>query len=65
MSLISLLITLVTIGVLLWMLNNFIPMDGKIRSILNAVVVLCVLVWLLSSFGILDHVGGMRIPKLQ
>lgn len=65
MSLVSLIITLIVIGLLLWLVNNYIPMDGKIKSILNAVVVICVVLWLLSTFGILDNVGSFRIPKAQ
>ena len=48
MPLINLIITLIIIGVLLWLINAYIPMDGKIKKILNVVVVICVVVWLLS-----------------
>jgi hypothetical protein len=65
MSLISLVVTLIVVGVLLWLVNTYIPMDGKIKNILNAVVVVCVVVWLLYAFGILNHSGGIRVPKVQ
>jgi hypothetical protein len=65
MSLISLVITLVVIGVLLWLINTYIPMDGKIKSILNAVVVICVVIWLLFAFGILNHSGDIRVPQVH
>jgi hypothetical protein len=65
MSLISLVITLVVIGVLLWLVNTYIPMDGKIKNILNAVVVICVVVWLLFAFGILNHGGDIRVPQVR
>jgi len=65
MSLISLVIILVVIGVLLWLINTYIPMDGKIKSILNAVVVICVVVWLLFAFGILHHSGDIHVPQVQ
>jgi hypothetical protein len=65
MSLISLVITLVVIGVLLWLVNTYIPMDGKIKSILNAVVVICVVIWLLFAFGILNHSGDIRVPQVR
>jgi hypothetical protein len=65
MSLISLVITLVVIGVLLWLINTYIPMDGKIKSILNAVVVICVVIWLLFAFGILNHSGDIRVPQVR
>jgi hypothetical protein len=64
-SLISLVITLIVVGVLLWLVNTYIPMDGKIKKILNAVVVICVVVWLLYAFGILNHTGDIRVPRVQ
>jgi hypothetical protein len=48
----NLLITLVVVGLLLWLVNNYIPMDGKIKSILNVVVVIAVIIWLLRAFAI-------------
>jgi uncharacterized membrane protein YhdT len=65
MPLISLIVTLVVIGVLLWLVNTYIPMDGKIKSILNAVVVICVVVWLLFAFGILNHSGDIHVPQVH
>ena len=53
MSIVSLLITLVVVGVILWLVNNYLPMDGKIKSIINIIVVIAVIIWLLQSFGIL------------
>lgn len=49
---INLLITLVVVGIILWLVNTYIPMDGKIKSILNIVVVIAVIIWLLRSTGI-------------
>ena len=65
MTLISLVITLVVVGVLLWLINTYIPMDGKIKSILNVVVVIAVVVWLLYAFGVLDGSSGIKFPRLQ
>lgn len=65
MSLISVVITLVVVGVLLWLVNSYIPMDGKIKQILNIVVVICVIVWLLYAFGILGGGGGdIQVPQV-
>jgi len=64
MSLISLAITLVVIGVLLWLVNTYIPMAGSIKKILNAVVVICVVVCRLFAFGILHHSGDIRVPRV-
>jgi hypothetical protein len=61
MSLIGLILTLVVVGILLWLLNNYVPMDSKIKSILNAVVVIVVVVWLLQAFGVLGSLRDLRI----
>jgi len=65
MSLITVVITLIVVGVLLWLVNTYIPMDGKIKNILNAVVVIAVVIWLLYAFGVLDSAGDIRLPKVQ
>jgi hypothetical protein len=65
MSLISLIVTLIVVGVLLWLVNSYIPMDAKIKNILNVVVVICVVVWLLSAFGVIGHTGDIRVPQLH
>jgi bacteriorhodopsin len=62
---ISLVVTLIVIGVLLWLVNTYIPMDSKIKKILNIVVVVCVVVWLLYAFGILGRGGDIRVPQLR
>jgi 1-acyl-sn-glycerol-3-phosphate acyltransferase len=61
MPLIQLVVVLVVVGVLLWLINNYIPMDGTIKKILNAVVVIVVILWLLSAFGILGSLSSMRV----
>lgn len=63
MSLISLVITLIVVGVLLWLINNYVPMDGKIKSILNIVVVVVVVLWLLNVLGLMDSMRGIRVGK--
>ena len=65
MSLISVVITLVVVGVLLWLINTYIPMDGKIKQIINIVVVICVILWLLSVFGVFGHGGDIRVPQVR
>ena len=54
MPLVQVLLTLIVVGVILWVINRFIPMASSIKSILNAVVVIAVLVWLLNVFGLLS-----------
>ena len=53
MPLINVVVVLIVVGVLLWLVNRFIPMAGSIKSILNAVVVIGVVLWLLNIFGFL------------
>lgn len=54
MSLIHIVIVLVIVGFILWLINNFIPMAGSIKTILNGVVIICVILWLLSAFGVIS-----------
>ena len=65
MPLINLIVTLIVVGVLLWLINAYIPMDGTIKKILNVVVVICVVVWLLYAFGILNRAGDIRVPQVR
>ena len=53
--------TLIVVGVILWLINRFIPMAGSIKSILNAVVVICVVMWLLNVFGLLHSLSRLRV----
>ena len=54
---ISVVIVLIIVGVLLWLVNTYIPMDNKIKTILNVVVVIAVVLWLLQGFGVLSGTG--------
>jgi hypothetical protein len=63
MPLVNLIIILVVVGVILWVINNYIPMDRKIKSILNIVVVIIVIIWLLSVFGVIGSLSGIRVGK--
>jgi hypothetical protein len=63
MSLINLIIVLIVVGVILWLINSYIPMDHKIKSILNIVVVIAVILWLLSVFGVIGSLSGLRIGR--
>ncbi|PKL82078.1 MAG: hypothetical protein CVV24_11930 [Ignavibacteriae bacterium HGW-Ignavibacteriae-3] len=60
MSLITLVVTLIVVGVLLWIIN-LIPMNYTIKKILNAVVIIVVIFWVLSVFGIIDRFDTIRI----
>jgi hypothetical protein len=61
MPLINLVVVLIVVGVLLWLVNNYVPMDGKIKRILNVVVVIVVVLWLLQVFGLLTGIGNIRV----
>lgn len=61
MPLIHVIIVLIVIGVLLWLINRFVPMAGSIKAILNAVVVIVVILWLLQIFGLISSISAIRI----
>jgi hypothetical protein len=61
MPLINIVVVLIVVGVLLWLVNTYLPMDGKIKSILNAVVVIAVVLWLLQAFGVLGSLGTVHV----
>ncbi|MDP1572323.1 MAG: Thivi_2564 family membrane protein [Vicinamibacterales bacterium] len=61
MPLVEIVVVLIVVGVLLWLVNTYIPMAGSIKSILNAVVVIAVVIWLLGVFGILPAVRNFRV----
>jgi hypothetical protein len=61
MSLLTIVIVLIVTGVILWLINAYIPMDRKIKSILNAVVVIVVVIWLLKVFGIWGSMDNLHV----
>ena len=61
MPLMQILIALIVVGVLLWLVNRFIPMQGTIKSILNGVVVIAVVLWLLNVFGLFHSLSHIRV----
>jgi hypothetical protein len=61
MPLLNIIIVLIVVGILLWLVNTYIPMDRKIKNILNAVVVIILVVWLLQAFGLLESLKRIRI----
>jgi low temperature requirement protein LtrA len=63
MDLVQFVIILIVVGFLLWMVNNYIPMDRKIKQILNVVVVIAVVLWIGNLFGVFDSLRGMHIGK--
>ena len=63
MPLINIVIVLIIAGVLLWLVNTYIPMAGAIKTILNVVVVLAICVWLLQSLGLIGDISGFRVVR--
>jgi len=63
MPLVHLVIVLIVVGVVLWLINTYIPMQSTIKGILNLVVIIIVVLWLLSAFGIIHSLQGIRIGR--
>ncbi len=61
MPLMQILLALIVVGVLLWLVNRFIPMQGSIKSILNGVVVIAVVLWLLNVFGLFHSLSNIHV----
>ena len=65
MPLLTVVLTLIVVGVILWLINSFIPMQGTIKTILNLVVVIAVILWLLHGFGVINHSGEVHLPVVK
>jgi hypothetical protein len=65
MTLVSIVVVLVVVGLLMWLINNYIPMTGGIKSLLNLVVFVVVALWLLQGFGLVGNIPGVHIPRLR
>ena len=61
MSLLTVVVTLAVVGLLLWLVNRYIPMQGQIKGILNGVVVIVVILWLLKVFGLFTQLSSFRV----
>jgi hypothetical protein len=61
MPLVNVVVTLMVVGILLWLVNRFVPMQGTIKSILNAVVVIVVILWIVNIFGLFHYVSQFRV----
>ena len=65
MPLLTIVLTLIVVGVLLWLLEQYIPMDPTLKRIIHIVVIICVVLWLLQAFGILGYLGAVNTPRLR
>lgn len=65
MPLLNVVVTLIVVGLILWLINTYIPMQGTIKRILNIVVIIVVILWLLYAFGVISNSGDIRMPKID
>lgn len=65
MTLVSIVVVLVVVGLVMWLINTYIPMAAAIQSVLNVVVFIVVAIWLLQGFGIIGNIPGVHIPALR
>ena len=61
MPLITVVLTICVVGVLLWLVNRFIPMQSQVKGILNGVVVIVLVIWLINAFGLLHYLTQFRV----
>ena len=64
MTLVNIVVILVVVGLVMWLINTYIPMAGAIKSLLNIVVFVVVLIWVLQTFGLIGPIPGFRMPAL-
>jgi hypothetical protein len=65
MPLVTVVLTLIIVGVVLWLINTYIPMQAAIKSIINIIVVVAVVLWVLYGFGIITHSGDIKMPVVK
>jgi hypothetical protein len=65
MPIVNVVLWLIVVGVLLWLINTYIPMQSTIKAIINIVVVIAVVMWLLYGFGIISHSGNVNMPSVK
>ncbi len=65
MTLVGIVVVLVVIGLILWLINTYIPMAGAIKSLLNIIVFVVVLIWVLQVFGLIGPINGVHIHNLK
>ncbi len=65
MTLVNIVVILVVVGLVMWLINTYIPMAGAIKSLLNIVVFVVLLIWILQVFGLIGAIPGLKIPPLR
>lgn len=59
MSIVGLIVVLAVVGFLLWLVNTYVPMDNKVKTIINVIILFALVLWLLQVFGVLSSVGSV------
>jgi uncharacterized membrane protein len=65
MSILSVVIVLCVVGVLLYLVNQYLPMQPPFKTLVNVVVIIAVVLWLLSAFGVIGAISGARLPRVR
>jgi len=65
MTLVGIVLVLIIAGLILWLINTYIPMAGAIKSLLNVVVFIVLLIWILQVFGLIGNIPGIKMPALK
>ena len=60
-NMVQIIVTLIVVGVIMWLVNKYIPMDGAIKTILNVVVVVLAIIWLLQRLGLMGYINDIKI----
>jgi len=64
-TLVNIVVILVVVGLVMWLINTYIPMAAAIKSLLNIVVFVVVLIWILQTFGLIGAIPGLKMPALK
>ena len=65
MNLLAIVVTLIVVGILMWLEETYIPMAVPIKQVIRVVVIICVVVWLLNVFGVFGLIGNVNVGKLS
>ncbi len=65
MTLVNIVVILVVVGLVMWLINSYIPMAAAIKSLLNIIVFVVLLIWILQTFGLIGAIPGLKMPALK
>lgn len=61
MSPIPILLVLIVVGILLWAVNSFIPIDSKFKTLINVVAIVFAVIWLLKVLGLWSYIYSVKV----